>query len=59
MKKRYDLNKIYKKLISEDIPDSYVAFLIKKDMEERQKEAERQRENADMLRYYPKLFGKL
>ena len=59
MKKRYDINKIYEKLISDKIPDAYVAFLVKKNLEERQKEAEQKRENAEVLRYYPRLYGKL
>ena len=63
-KQKYDINKIYQKLISNEIPNSYVDFLVRRSFLEKQQDLakSKQREETEegLLKiYYPKLYGKL
>ena len=63
-KQKYDVNKIYQKLTNNDIPDSYVDFLVRRNFLEKQQNlyAPKQTEENEeglLKRYYPKLYGKL
>lgn len=58
-KQKYDINEIYNKLISDKIPDAYVNFLVKKNLQQRQQESEHKMEKLEKQLYYPRLYGKL
>jgi len=63
-KQKYDVNKIYQKLTNNDIPKSYVDFLVRRNFLETQQNlyASKQTEDNEeglIKRYYPKLYGKL
>ncbi|MBR5250608.1 MAG: hypothetical protein IKV38_01135 [Clostridia bacterium] len=63
-KQKYDINKIYQKLISNEIPNGYVDFLVRRSFLEKQQDMAKYKQSEEneeglLKRYYPKLYGKL